>query len=212
MVSAPLRRRCARIRRVWSPRPRLAARTTLVPDSSLSTFCCRAASKLWGHPSSRNVLHLVFDRVSAAWDNLVSGATMNFQRITLAVVLTGVAGAAAMAQSPSDQQPVDPKTTFSTKDTARSDAYYNFTMGHIYEQQYENTSNAEYATKAIEAYKKAYALDPKSPVIGERLAEMYWKAQRIHDAVTEAQEILKRDPDNLQSRRLLGTHLSSQSR
>jgi tetratricopeptide (TPR) repeat protein len=129
---------------------------------------------------------------------------MNLQRITLAVVLTGGAGAAAMAQSPSDQQLVDPKTTFSTKDTARSDAYYSYTMGHIYEQQYENTSNAEYATKAIEAYKKAYALDPKSPVIGERLAEMYWKAQRIHDAVTEAQEILKRDPDNLQSRRLLG--------
>ncbi len=77
-------------------------------------------------------------------------------------------------------------------------------MGHIYEQQYEATSNAEYATKAIEAYKKAYAFDPKSQVIGERLAEMYWKAQRIHDAVAEAQEILKRDPDNVQSRRLLG--------
>src|SRR2546425_4655203 len=60
------------------------------------------------------------------------------------------------------------------------------------------------STKAIEAYKKAYALDPKSQVIGERLAEMYWKAQRIHDAVAEAQEILKRDPDNVQSRRLLG--------
>ncbi len=77
-------------------------------------------------------------------------------------------------------------------------------MGHIYEQQYEATSNAEYATKSIEAYKKAYALDPKSQIIGERLAEMYWKAQRIHDAVAEAQEILKRDPDNVQSRRLLG--------
>src|SRR4029077_2679776 len=64
--------------------------------------------QLIGHPSSRNVLHLAFDRVSAAWDNLVSGATMNFQRITLAVVLTGVAAAAAMAQSPSDQQLVDP--------------------------------------------------------------------------------------------------------
>jgi tetratricopeptide (TPR) repeat protein len=100
---------------------------------------------------------------------------------------------------------VDPKTSApSGKDSPRAEAYYNFTMGHIYEQQYEATSNAEYATKAIDAYKKAYALDPKSQVIGERLAEMYWKAQRIHDAVTEAQEILKRDPDNVQSRRLLG--------
>ena len=133
-------------------------------------------------------------------------------------MLTGVAGAAATAQTPPSPAPeqkpdcpavtqeqfAGPKTDFPEKDSARVEAYYNFTMGHIYEQQYEATSNAEYATKAIEAYKKAYALDPKSQVIGERLAEMYWKAQRIHDAVAEAQGILKRDPDNVQSRRLLG--------
>jgi len=143
---------------------------------------------------------------------------MNLLRITLAVILTGAAGAAAMTQTPPDRVPekktdspaamqeqfVDPKTAPPEKDSARAEAYYNFTIGHIYEQQYEATSNAEYATKAIEAYKKAYVLDPKSQVIGERLAEIYWKAQRIHDAVAEAQEILKRDPDNVQSRRLLG--------
>src|SRR6266571_2740830 len=128
---------------------------------------------------------------------------MNLRHITLSLVLTGVSGAAAMAQAPQEQL-IDPKTSPSAVDSARADAYYNFTMGHIYEQQYEATSSAEYATKAIEAYKKAYALDPKSQVIGERLAEMYWKAQRIHDAVAEAQDILKRDPDNVQSRRLLG--------
>jgi Flp pilus assembly protein TadD len=77
-------------------------------------------------------------------------------------------------------------------------------MGHLFEQQYETTSQPEFATQAIDAYKKAYALDPKSPVIGERLAEMYWKAQRVHEAVTEAQELLKRDPNDLQTRRLLG--------
>jgi tetratricopeptide (TPR) repeat protein len=143
---------------------------------------------------------------------------MNLRRNILAVVLTVVSGAAATAQTPPNPAPEKKadssvaiqeqfggaKTAPSEKDSARAEAYYNFTMGHIYEQQYEATSNAEYATKAIEAYKKAYALDPKSQVIGERLAEMYWKAQRIHDAVTEAQEILKRDPDNVQSRRLLG--------
>ena len=108
-----------------------------------------------------------------------------------------------MAQAPAEQL-IDPKTAPAEKNSARAEAYYSFTMGHIYEQQYEATSSPEYATKSIEAYKKAYALDPKSQVIGERLAEMYWKAQRIHDAVIEAQEILKRDPDNVQSRRLLG--------
>src|SRR5882762_1376396 len=128
---------------------------------------------------------------------------MNLRQITLSVLLAGVFGAAALAQAPQEQL-IEPKTAASPSDSARADAYYNFTMGHIYEQQYEATSSADYATKAIEAYKKAYALDPKSQVIGERLAEMYWKAQRIHDAVTEAQGILKRDPDNVQSRRLLG--------
>jgi len=87
--------------------------------------------------------------------------------------------------------------------SSRADAYYDFTMGHIYEQQYENTSKAEFASQAIDFYKKAYALDPKSPVIGERLAEMYWKAQRIREAVAEAQGILKREPDDVPTRRLL---------
>jgi tetratricopeptide (TPR) repeat protein len=106
--------------------------------------------------------------------------------------------AAAPDQQASASSPQVPKTP------ARADAYYNFTMGHIYEQQYESTSKPEYATQAIDAYKKAYALDPKSPIIGERLAEMYWKAQRTREAVTEAQALLKRDPNDVQSRRLLG--------
>ena len=143
---------------------------------------------------------------------------MKLQRITLITILTAMASAAAMAQTPETPAPekrtdpfaapqgrfVDPKNASSAKESARAEAYYNFTMGHIYEQQYEATSRPEYATQAIEAYKKAYALDPKSPVIGERLAEIYWKAQRTHEAVTEAQEILKRNPDDVQSRRLLG--------
>ncbi len=143
---------------------------------------------------------------------------MKLQRITLITILIGTACAAAMAQTPQNPAPekradpfaapqgrfVDPKNASSTKESARAEAYYNFTMGHIYEQQYEATSRPEYATQAIEAYKKAYTLDPKSPVIGERLAEIYWKAQRTHEAVTEAQEILKRNPDDVQSRRLLG--------
>lgn len=103
------------------------------------------------------------------------------------------------------QNPVPPPSVpqQSPKVTARAEAYYNFTMGHIFEQQYEQTGAGEYATRAIESYKKAYAVDPQSPIIGERLAEMYWKAQRIHDAVTEANQVLKRNPDDLPTHRLL---------
>lgn len=104
------------------------------------------------------------------------------------------------APAPVQESNVNPAGQASS---SRADAYYDFTMGHIYEQQYENTSKAEFASKAIDFYKKAYALDPKSPVIGERLAEMYWKAQRIREAVTEAQGILKREPDDVPTRRLL---------
>src|SRR5450432_1031117 len=139
------------------------------------------------------------------------GAFMIFQRVFLVVLAAGVTGGAAFCQT-SDQAAgqSSPGTELSNagseaaKTTPRADAYYNFTLGHIYEQQYETTSKPEYASQAIDAYKKAYALDPKSPVIGERLAEMYWKAQRTHEAVTEAQALLKRDPTDLQSRRLLG--------
>jgi tetratricopeptide (TPR) repeat protein len=145
---------------------------------------------------------------------------MKPRRLTVVALLAALGGPAAIAQTsagkpdgagaPQNQEAAAsgpsrsaPGGNSTATSPGRADAYYNYTMGHIYEQQYENTSKAEYATQAIEFYKKAYALDPKSAVIGERLAEMYWKAQRVHDAVSEAQEILKRDPNDVQTRRLL---------
>jgi len=134
---------------------------------------------------------------------------MKLYRFTLSALLASAGTFVAHAQTPA--KPANASSPLQGNGSAqaiaaspsRADAYFDYTMGHIYEQQYENTSKAEYASQAIDFYKKAYALDPKSPVIGERLAEMYWKAQRIHDAVAEAQEILKRDPNDVPTRRLL---------
>jgi len=123
---------------------------------------------------------------------------MKLNRLTLPLLCASLVALPALAQNAA---PDSPPTTH--KDPARADAYYNFTMGHIYEQQYEQTGASEYATRAIDSYKKAYAVDPLSPIIGERLAEMYWKAQRVHEAVTEANEVLKRNPDDLPTHRLL---------
>jgi tetratricopeptide (TPR) repeat protein len=144
---------------------------------------------------------------------------MKLRRLIFAATLLSVLGGSnAWGQQPAEQPQGTPQSPEGVTSSAsgitlagsaaaapseRADAYYNFTMGHVYEQQYENSSKAEYATQAIDFYKKAYALDPKSPVIGERLAEMYWKAQRVRDAVAEAQEILKRDPNDVPTRRLL---------
>ena len=139
---------------------------------------------------------------------------MNLLRISLAGLLTGLCCALGAAQTPVEAQVQKnaqtqlkadvPPSEAPAAPSPRAEAYYNYAMGHLFEQQYETTNQPEFATQAIDAYKKAYALDPKSPVIGERLAEMYWKAQRVHEAVTEAQELLKRDPNDLQTRRLLG--------
>lgn len=142
---------------------------------------------------------------------------MNFLKLNLFLIITAIAATTVVAQTPApSQQPEPSQNQAQNQETAqnssasptpkdsRADAYFNYTMGHIAELQYESTSRSEYATQAIDYYKKAYALDPKSPVIGERLAEMYWKAQRVHEAEVEAQALLKRNPDDAQTRRLLG--------
>jgi tetratricopeptide (TPR) repeat protein len=138
-------------------------------------------------------------------------ANMTFLKINAFAITIGFASSAAFAQSATPPHSSTPQKQASERpepaapsSSSRAEAYFNYTMGHIAEQQYESSSRAEYATQAIDYYKKAYALDPKSPVIGERLAEMYWKAQRVHDAELEAQALLKRNPEDAQTRRLLG--------
>jgi tetratricopeptide (TPR) repeat protein len=128
---------------------------------------------------------------------------MKLKYVGFTIVLAGLTVVPAFCQNTSTDPFVPSGNKGGDKMTPRADAYFNFTMGHLYELQYEQTSQPDYASKAIEAYKRAYAQDPKSPIIGERLAEMYWKAQRVRDAVNEASEILKHDPNDLATHRLL---------
>ena len=123
---------------------------------------------------------------------------MTLRQFAVALTLAGLTVLPSPGQNPPAASP-----TSTEKATPRAEAYYSFTMGHLYELEYEQSSQPDYASKAIESYKRAYALDPKSPIIGERLAEMYWKAQRVRDAVNEANEILKHNPDDLPTHRLL---------
>jgi tetratricopeptide (TPR) repeat protein len=86
-------------------------------------------------------------------------------------------------------------------------ALYYFTLGHMqelqFEQEYEASGKIDLSSDAIDSYKKALALEPNSPAIMERLAEVEAESQRIRDAVEEAQDVLKLDPDNLAAHRLL---------
>jgi tetratricopeptide (TPR) repeat protein len=128
---------------------------------------------------------------------------MNMRFLTVAFLIFGATAAVALAQ---DQQraapPVSPAQGGVPADQ-RAQAYYNVTMGHLYEQEFESSGHAEDAAKAIDFYKKAYAVDPSSPEIGEDLAEIYFLSHRSREAVSEAEEIIRRNPDDIFARRLL---------
>jgi tetratricopeptide (TPR) repeat protein len=94
-------------------------------------------------------------------------------------------------------QPASPKTP------DRAAAYYHYTLAHMYEEMVA-FGRTEFATQAIEEYRKAIEADPSSEALNAGLAELYAKTGRIRDAVLEAQEILKRDPNNVEARKLLG--------
>jgi tetratricopeptide (TPR) repeat protein len=122
-----------------------------------------------------------------------------FPAVLLSLALAAP-GVFAQSDAPSPEQ----AQSYSQPDESkRTEAYYNFTMGHLNEELYEITGSSEYATGAIEYYRKALALDPTASVITERLAETFAKSQRIRDAILEAQVTLKQDPDNLGAHRLL---------
>jgi len=86
----------------------------------------------------------------------------------------------------------------------RAQAYYHYSLAHMYEEMVSVYGHSEYASKAIEEYKLALQNDPGSEQLNAGLAELYFKTGHIRDAVTESQEIVKRDPTNLDARKLLG--------
>jgi len=94
--------------------------------------------------------------------------------------------------------------TSQPKKADQAAAYYHFGLAHMYEEMMAMYGRSEYATKAIEEYRLAIENDPSSEYLNASLAELYAKTGRIRDAVTEAQDIIKRDPNNLEAHKLLG--------
>jgi tetratricopeptide (TPR) repeat protein len=108
------------------------------------------------------------------------------------------------AESTQPAQGTAPADSTAKKTPDRAESYYHFTLAHMYEELAATYGRAEYATKAAEEYKKAIEADPTSEYLNASLAELYAKTGRIRDAVLEAQDIIKRDPKNVEARRLLG--------
>src|SRR5215471_9737292 len=153
---------------------------------------------------------------------------LNITRVsTLALLLAGSAsliaqnppaGSTPVAPPPSAPELNSPGTSPAPQSASASDttqgasarkpdkaaAYYHFMMAHTYEEMVSMYGRSDYATKAIDEYRLAIDNDPSSDYLNAGLAELYAKTGRIRDAVLEAQDILKRDGNNLEARRLLG--------
>ena len=108
----------------------------------------------------------------------------------------------SVAQSPASDS--KPASTPAPRKQDKAAAYYHYTLAHMYEEQVAVYGRSELANKAIEEYRLAIEADPTSEYLTSALAELYAKTGRIRDAVMEAQDILKRDPNNLEAHKLLG--------
>jgi len=89
-------------------------------------------------------------------------------------------------------------------------AYYAYSLGHLYAELAAESGSRDYFTKAVENYHAAMKADPSASFIAEELSDLYIQSGRLREAVLEAEENLKQNPDDLNSRRLLAriyTHL-----
>jgi tetratricopeptide (TPR) repeat protein len=130
-------------------------------------------------------------------------------RKQLSIVGFILGGSFLMAQNQPASPAATPQTASSQpaangKTPDRAAAYYHFALAHMYEEQVSTYGRSELANKAIEEYRAAIDADPTSAYLTSGLAELYAKTGRIRDAVVEAQDIIKRNPNNLEARRLLG--------
>jgi tetratricopeptide (TPR) repeat protein len=135
-------------------------------------------------------------------------------RIFRTILVFSFLAAAAVAQTspstPEDSKPADSKAgqakpvQSSPHKVDHAAAYYHYTLAHMYEEQVTVYGRSELANKAMEEYRLAIEADPSSEFLTSGLAELYVKTGRIRDAVLEAQDIIKRDPNNLEAHKLLG--------
>ncbi|HEY4379063.1 MAG TPA: tetratricopeptide repeat protein [Acidobacteriaceae bacterium] len=122
-----------------------------------------------------------------------------FRLVPVAVLL--LATPVLLAAPPKSIPPADAQTK---TDTGRSSAYYHYGLAHLYEEMAINAGRPDYATQAVEEYKRALDADPDSLLLQDGLADLYFKIGRIKDAVSAAQDQVKRHPDDIAAHTLLG--------
>lgn len=111
----------------------------------------------------------------------------------------------SLAQDTPAAKNATPARTTDTEQTDRAQSYYHYMLAHEYEEMATTTLRPEYSTRAIEEYKLALNNDPNSKFLNAGLAELYFRTGHVRDAILAAQDQIKRDPNNLDAHKLLGT-------
>jgi len=112
------------------------------------------------------------------------------------VAIGSVIGSSALwAQSP-ERTPA-PKVD-------KASAYYHYALAHMYAEQASMFGNrGDFVNKAIDNYKEAIKADPGTAMLSEELSDLYVQSGRLREAQTDAEEVLKQNPNDLNAHRLL---------
>lgn len=101
---------------------------------------------------------------------------------------------AAAGQKPAAQASGQP-------DLAQS--YYHYMLAHYYEQRAATYGHPADAQQAIAEYQMAMKADPGSKFLEDNLAGLYFNVGKIDKAIKAAQQRVKRDPNDIEGRKLL---------
>ncbi len=127
-------------------------------------------------------------------------------RVTLFVVIALLATGGALY---SQQAPA----SGAEKEGNRADAYYNYTLGHLYAGLAESYgARGGYLQKALDYYRAALKDDPSASFITGMIAELYLQSGQVNSAIGELETAVAKNPDDLNSRRVLGRLYASRLR
>jgi len=86
----------------------------------------------------------------------------------------------------------------------KASSYYHYALAHMYAEQASMFGNrGDFVNKAIENYKEAIKADPSAAMLSEELSDLYVQSGRLREAQTDAEEVLKQNPNDLNAHRLL---------
>jgi len=86
----------------------------------------------------------------------------------------------------------------------KASSYYHYALAHMYAEQASMFGNrGDFVNKAIENYKDAIKADPSAAMLSEELSDLYVQSGRLREAQTDAEDVLKQNPNDLNAHRLL---------